>query len=403
MDPTKFGRTEYGQVVRTEGDHGFFAFLPSAIPREIKLDSRTVLLLSEADDALGRLAGVGRLLPNPHLLASAYLTQEAVASSRIEGTQASLSEVFRAVAGGGSPPSSDVQEVRNYIAALEHGLARLQELPVCLRLTREIHRTLMTNVRGREQHPGEFRTTQNWIGSSGDRPDTAAFVPPPVDHLADCLADWERYANETPPVPLLVQCGLLHYQFETIHPFLDGNGRLGRLLIVLFLVSRARLPQPLLYISRFFEDNRAEYYDRLQGVRERGEIQEWLQLFLSAVAVQARDAVDRAEALVDIRERYRQALRGSRSRAPEVVDLLLGNPVLTTGRVERELAVTNAGALNLIRQLESLEVVQDAGRAGRGGRRVWVAHDVLTVLEGRSGDDQTAPGDHDGMMREDGQ
>jgi Fic family protein len=393
-------RTEFGQVVRTLGDHGYFAYLPSAIPREIELDSRTVLPLSDADDALGRLAGVGRLLPNPHLLASAYLTQEAVASSRIEGTQASLSEVFRAVAGGGSPSSSDVQEVRNYIAALEHGLSRLQELPICLRLTREIHRTLMTNVRGREQHPGDFRTTQNWIGSSGDRPDTAAFVPPPVDHLAGCLADWERYANETPPVPVLVQCGLLHYQFETIHPFLDGNGRLGRLLIVLFLVSRARLPQPLLYISRFFEDNRAEYYDRLQGVRERGEIQEWLQLFLTAVAVQARDAVDRAEALVDLRERYRQALRGSRSRAPEVVDLLLGNPVLTAGRVERELAVTNAGALNLIRQLESLEVVQDVGRTGRGGRRVWVAHEVLTVLEGRSGDDQSTPDDHDVTMQE---
>lgn len=395
--------TEFGEVVRTLGDQGFFAYLPSGIPREIELESRTVLLLSDADDALGRLAGVGRLLPNPHLLASAYLTQEAVASSRIEGTQASLSEVFRAVAGGGSPPSSDVQEVRNYIAALEHGLARLEELPICLRLTTEIHRILMRNVRGREQHPGEFRTTQNWIGSSGDRPDTAPFVPPPVDHLAGCLADWERYANERPPVPVLVQCGLLHYQFETIHPFLDGNGRLGRLLIVLFLVSRARLPQPLLYISRFFEDNRAEYYDRLQGVRERGEIQEWLQLFLTAVAVQARDAVDRAEALVDLRERYRQALRGSRSRAPEVVDLLLGNPVLTAGRVERELSVTNAGALNLIRQLESLEVVQDVGRTGRGGRRVWVAHDVLTVLEGRSGDDQGAPGDHDVTMREDAQ
>ena len=159
----------------------------------------------------------------------------------------------------------------------------------------------------------------------------------------------------------------------------------------------------MLYISRYFEDNRAEYYDRLQGVRERGEIQEWLQLFLTAVAVQARDAVDRAEALVDLRERYRQALRGSRSRAPEVVDLLLGNPVLTTGRVERELAVTNAGALNLIRQLESLEVVQDVGRTGRGGRRVWVAHDVLTALEGRSGDDQSAPDDHDVTLREDAQ
>ena len=358
--------------------------------------------LSAADDALGRLAGVGRLLPNPHLLANAYLTQEAVASSRIEGTQVSLSEVFRAVAGAGAPPSSDVRDVRNYIAALEHGLSLLDELPICLRLTAEMHRVLMADVRGREKHPGDFRTTQNWIGSGGDRPDTAAFVPPPVDQLAACLADWERYANESARVPLLIQCGLLHYQFETIHPFLDGNGRLGRLLIVLFLVRRSRLPQPLLYISRFFEDNRRDYYDRLQGVRERGEIQEWLQLFLMAVAVQARDAVERAEALVDLRERYRAGLRGSRSRAPEVVDLLLGNPVLTAARVEKALGVSNPGALNLIRQLEAGDVVQDVGRMGRGGRRVWVAHEVLAVLEGRSGDAEAVSDGHDEAVPEEG-
>ncbi len=321
-----------GTVVRTPGPHGFHAFIPTNLPRQLPLSSETIMLLSEADDALGRLAGAGRLLPNPHLLVNAYLTREAVASSRIEGTQASLSEVFQAVAGRATAPASDVREVENYIRAMEMGLERLAELPICLRLVREMHGVLMRGVRGRERQPGEFRKTQNWIGSTGDRPDTAAFVPPPLEAMDSALRDWERYANDPAGVPLLVQCAMLHYQFETIHPFLDGNGRLGRVLIVLFLVQRGRLPQPLLYISRYLEDNRTEYYSRLQALRERGEVQEWLQFFLRAVDAQARDAVQRAERLVDVRERYRLALRGSRSRASEVVDLLLANPVLTTRR-----------------------------------------------------------------------
>ena len=370
-----------GQVVRTPGPHGFHAFVPAPLPRQLALSQDTILLLSEADDALGRLAGAGRLLPNPHLLVSAYLTREAVASSRIEGTQASLTEVFQAVAGRVTAPASDVREVENYIRAMALGLQRLNELPLCLRLVREMHGLLMHGVRGREKQPGEFRRTQNWIGSTGDRPESAAFVPPPVEAMATALDDLELYINNVGPVPLLVQCAMLHYQFETIHPFLDGNGRIGRLLIVLFLVERGRLPQPLLYISRYLEDNRSEYYERLQAVRERGEIQPWLQFFLRAVEVQARDAVQRAERLMDVRERYRQALRGSRSRAPEVIDLLLANPILTTRRIEEELQVTNAGALNLIKRLDDHGIVRHAGIFGRGGRRYWMAQEVLNVLE----------------------
>lgn len=386
MDPTKFVSREFGRVVPVVGPPRCHAFVPEPIPRQLTLENETVLLLSEADDALGRLAGAGRLLPNPHLLVNAYLTNEAVASSRIEGTQASLSEVFRAAVGGTSP-SADVSEVRNYINALNRGLARLNELPVCLRLVTEMHAVLMAGVRGRERTPGEFRHTQNWIGSPGDRPDTAAFVPPPVEVLRTLLSDWESYANDAPPVPTLVQCALLHYQFETIHPFYDGNGRLGRLLIVLFLVSKGRLPQPLLYISRFFEENRREYYDGLQAVRERGEVQEWVRLFLRAVCVQAEDAVQRAEQLVDLREKYRKSLRGSRSRAGEIVDLLFENPVVTTQRVHEALDVTIPGALNLVRHLERLGVVQDSGlRLGRGGRRYWVATEILGALEGGNQD-----------------
>ena len=385
MDPRNFVASEFGKVVRTPGTHGFPAFIPAEVPREITLSTDTVLLLSQADDALGRLAGAGRLLPNPHLLVNAYLTREALASSRIEGTQASLSEVFQAVAAdGGAPSSADVDEVRNYIEAMELGLRLLEELPICLRLVKEVHATLLQGVRGRERQPGEFRKSPNWIGSPSDRPDTAAFVPPPPDALGPALKDWESYVNEHPPVPTLIQCALLHYQFETIHPFLDGNGRVGRLLIVLFLVQRDRLPQSLLYVSRYFEERRREYYERLQAVRERGELQEWLQFFLAGVAVQAGDAVQRAERLSDVREQQRQILKGSRSRASEVVDMLVANPVLTTQRVERELGLTNQGALNLIRQLERLSIVQPVGQFGRGGRHYWVSQEVLEVLEGQS-------------------
>ena len=370
-----------GDVVESAGPEGrSHAFVPQPVPREIALDAETVYLLSQADDALGRLAGAGRLLPNPHLLVGAYLTREAVASSRIEGTLTSLTEVFQAVAGAGSS-SPDVREVENYIGAMNEGLRLLDEIPVCLRLVRGVHAVLMQDVRGADKRPGEFRARQNWIGSPGDQPQTAAFVPPPVDFLDDLLRDWEQYANERLRVPALVQCALLHYQFETIDPFLDGNGRLGRLLIVLFLVQRGRLPQPLLYISGFFEDHRREYYERLQAVRERGELQEWLQFFLHAVEAQASDAVLRAERLTDLRERYRQALKGTRTRAPEVVDLLLGNPVLTAHRVEVELGMTNAGAHNLIRQVEELGIVQYVGTYGRGGRRYWVAGSILDCLE----------------------
>jgi Fic family protein len=383
VDPTRFIAPSVGEVVRTPGRHGFYSFIPTPIPRSLTLDSQTVLSLSEADTALGRLAGAGRLLPNPHILVEPYITREAVASSRIEGTQASMADVFQAAAGGGTPADgTDVREVRNYIEAMNRGLARLAELPLCLRLIREIHGVLMRGVRGRERQPGEFRISPNWIGSPNDRPDTAIFVPPPPDHLADALADLETFMNEDEmPLPPLIRCALLHYQFETIHPFLDGNGRIGRLLIVFYLVQKGRLPVPLLYTSSYFEQNRREYYERLQAVRERGELQEWLQFFLTGVALQATDAVARAEQLADLRERYRRGLTSSRSRAHEVVDLMLTNPVITVRRVQQALEVTQPGAQNLVNALGERGWLQELEFRGPGGRRYWIAPEVADILE----------------------
>jgi Fic family protein len=378
VDPNRFVAQAYGEAVHTPGPHGYVAYRPRPLSRSTELRTDTVLLLSEADRALGRLAGAGRLLPNPHLLLQPYVAREALASSRIEGTQASLSDVFDAQAR--NLPHGPVREVTNYIRALEYGLVRLAALPVSRRLLCEVHEILLADVRGQERMPGEVRSSQNWIGSPDNRIETAVFVPPPVDEMQPALSDLERFIHEDVPIPPLVKVALVHYQFETIHPFLDGNGRLGRLLIIFLLVEQALLPQPLLYLSAYFERRRSDYYDRLQAVRERGELHEWLTFFLTGVTEQATDAVNRAERLVDLRETYRQRLAGDRSRAVEVVDMVFQNPVLTTTRIAQALDTSLQSALNHVRRLESEGlVVEVSGIRGRSKR--WISREIYDILE----------------------
>ena len=381
MDPTRFVAPQWGRAVSTGGPAAYHAFEPVPVPRELSLRPQTIMLLSDADAALGRLAGSGRLLPDPHLLVNAYITREAVASSRIEGTQASVTEIFDAAVTGKSA-RADVQEVRNYILALHHGLTRLEEgFPISLRLVKEMHGILLTNVRGQERTPGDFRQTQNWISSPDNQPRTARFVPPTVENMWKVLDDWEKYLHDDDPkLPLLIRCALMHYQFETIHPFLDGNGRIGRLFIILYLVDRGRLPTPLLYISSYFDQRKEEYYDRLQFIRERGEINEWLDFFLAGIAGQATDAVSRADELADLREKYRLALQGSRSRAIEVADLLFANPIMTVKAVQKRLDVSQPGATNLLRTLTAEGIVREVGE-GPGTRHRWFADDILRVLD----------------------
>ncbi len=379
MEAARFVAPAWGRAVSTGGRFGYLAFRPEPLPRELALDGPTVLALSDADAALGRLAGAGRLLPAPHLLVSPYLAREAVASSRIEGTQASLAEVFEADATDATP-NADLQEVRNYIAAVEHGINRLNELPLSMRLLRECHSVLMTGVRGAEKTPGELRQSQNWIGAPSATLTDAAFVPPPPEDLGETLRAWEIYLHDPEPrLPLLIRSALLHYQFETIHPFLDGNGRLGRVFVVLHLLEAQRLTAPLLYLSAHLERHRPTYYERLQAVRERGDVQAWLQFFLQAVSTQATDAVTRAEELTDLRDGFRSRLRGKRSRANEVVDLLFGNPVLTVKIVVNRLGVTPQGATLLLRQLVAAGIV-DEPPTGRGRRARFTSPALLEVL-----------------------
>lgn len=339
----------------------------------------TTALLADAESALGRLAAVGSLLPSPDLLVRPYLLREAISSTRIEGTQATLAEVLDVDAVGESP-GADVEEVVNYVEAMRWGVSRLDTLPISARLLCEIHRHLMAGVRGRERSPGEFRTTQNWIGPPGSTVESAPFVPPPPEELPALLSDWERFAHETPEMPLLVQNALLHAQFETIHPFLDGNGRLGRLLLVFFLVVRERLSEPLLYLSAYLERHRDAYFASLRAFQEQGDAIPWIDLFLTAIATEATDAVSRAARIVALRDRYTEiAASLGTPNALALVDLICENPVLTTRSIEQRLDVSRPTALRLLRRMEERGILSERQRGSRGQRR-YVALELLDIV-----------------------
>jgi len=374
-----YASTVFGEAKRTLGRHGYVAYFPATIPRTLDLPASLITLLADAEAALGRLAGVGQLVPNPYLLIRPYLLREALASTRIEGTQASLADVFE-VEASGETPNADVEEVLNYIDALEWGLAERNTLPLGVRLIREIHRRLLAGVRGRERTPGEFRTSQNWVGPGTSTIETARFVPPPPEELPILLADWERFAHDEVELPLLIKNALLHYQFETLHPFLDGNGRLGRLLIVFYLVEHGRLTAPLLYLSAYLEADRERYYEALQTVRETGDPLPWIELFLSAVHSQATDAVVRAQRIVELRERYRAAASSiASSNGTALVDLVCETPIVSSRTVEARLGVTRPTALKLLRQLEAVGVLSEGDPGPRGQRR-YVARELMVAV-----------------------
>lgn len=381
MDLKTHAPTPFGEARRTPGRHGYLAYFPAPIPRALDLPAATVRLLAEAEGALGRLAGVGRLVQNPDVLIRPYLLREAISSTRIEGTRAEMADVFEADAGS-EAPNADVEEVVNYVAAMRSGLDLLERLPLSTRLVREMHARLMAGVRGRELAPGELRASQNWIGAPGSTIETAQFVPPPPAELPTLLADWERFAHEEPEVPLLVQNALLHSQFETIHPFLDGNGRLGRLLLVFFLIARGRLDAPLLYLSAYLERNRNDYYEALQTIRVAGDPIPWVDLFLTAVESQADDAVQRAQRIVDVREGYlRAAVALGTPNALALVELICENPVLTTRSIESRLDVSRPTALRLLKRMQEQGVLSETDSGARGQRR-YVARAMLEAVAG---------------------
>ncbi|MBP8973134.1 MAG: Fic family protein [Anaerolineae bacterium] len=382
MDVDAFKKSPAGVIVQTPNRYA--AFIPNPLPPRLEPIGLNMLrLVSDAERAVGQLAGIGYSVPNPDFLIIPYTRLEAVASSRIEGTQTSLSELFYfEAAPEKSHLTDDLREVRNYVSALNYGVERLKTLPLSLRLVRELHERLMADVRGGDpyQTPGEFRRSQNWIGPAGCTLNEATFVPPPPSELMRTLGTWEKFLHEREQLPILIQCALMHYQFETIHPFLDGSGRIGRLLITLFLCERKVLPQPLLYLSAYFEKYRAEYYDRLLAVSRDGDWQGWLTFFLRGVIIQSEHAIKSARQIVDQREAYRQILQQEKASSSvlNLLDLIFANPYLTAPYVTKAIAVTAPTAQRAIDQLTRLGILEEI--TGQQRNRVYMARQLLQLL-----------------------
>jgi Fic family protein len=355
------------------------AFVPGPLPPRLHLDWALAARLERATHAIGALAGVARTLPNPHLLINPFIRREAVLSSRIEGTRSTLSDLVLFEAGGPSASGlEDVREVANYVTALEYGRRRLAELPLSLRLIREMHRELMRGVRGENQMPGEFRRDQNWIG--GVSVATATFVPPPLPEMNEALDAFEKYLHAPSELPALVRFALIHYQFEAIHPFADGNGRIGRLLLTLLFLSENLIPEPLLYVSAYFEKHRREYYDLLLAVSQAGRWADWLGFFLSAIEEQAQDAVSRANRLLDLKERFQREAHAVGATVPmlKLIERLFDRPAFGISDVAKELELTHRGAALIVEKLVGAGIVREM--TGQARNRVFASTPILDIV-----------------------
>lgn len=357
---------------------GYRAFSPAPLPPEppVDLTGEVQILLEQAHLALGRLDGAVQILPNPDLFVFMYVRREAVLSSQIEGTQSSLQNLLAAEVRLYDPEApADVSEVLNYVSAMNYGLTRLADLPVSTRLIREIHGVLMKGVRGGRLDPGELRRSQNWIGPTGCTLQDATFVPPPPQDVPQALSDLEQFLHSDCRPPVLVQIALAHAQFETIHPFLDGNGRVGRLLIAFLLVERKLQSRPVLYLSHFFKRHRAEYYERLQGIRDEGDWEGWLTFFLRGVAEVGGEATTTASAILKMREAYRGVIAQAMGRAAgnghRVMDKLFEQPVVNVATVRDWLGCTQAGANALVSRLEKLGVLREVTGFARNRRFIF--------------------------------
>ncbi len=388
VDIERIRKSPSGTVIPAgDGKGRYSAFVPSPLPPKISLDLELLKSLSEADYALGQLSGLGHNIPNPALLIRPFMRKEAVLSSRIEGTQADLKDVMfleaeqQSLPGFEQKQTSDAQEVLNYARALEWSLAQLDEFPMSLRLIREAHRRLIAGVRGDYAAPGEFRSTQNWIGPPGCTLEQATFVPPPPHEMQDALTAFERYLHQGNSYPALIRLGFIHYQFEAIHPFIDGNGRVGRLLLTLLLCQWNLLPQPMLYLSAYFERHRDEYYARLLAVSELGAWEAWLRFFLTGVAEQAVTATKTAAQLLDLKRELKDRVSQASTSAQvlRLVDELFSTPILTIKQATELLESNYQAARRAIYVLFELGVLSEA--PGRKRPKVFVAEDILRVLE----------------------
>lgn len=355
--------------------------MPNPLPPKIEMDWELANLLSRADTKLGQLSGAGQLLTNPNLLINPFIRREAVMSSRIENTQSGLEDLFLFEADETEPPPmSDVREIHNYVRAMEHGIDRLQELPISSRLICEIHGILMKGVRGEHATPGLMRTSQNWIGNPGCTLMDATYVPPPVPEMQRCFSDLERYIHSDPQEPALIQCALVHYQFEAIHPFIDGNGRIGRLLITLMLLERELLSQPLLYLSDFFERHRDKYYELLLGVSQKGDWKAWVAFFLNGVRQQSEDALSTVQQLLNLQSEYRKLATGS--KVPRVVnhlvEYLFARPIISVSELSKAWEITFSTIQRGVDYLIEKGILKEI--TGRERNRLFAADGILNII-----------------------
>jgi len=373
-----------GRFILAHGPEPFYAFHPSPLPPNpsLRIDADMQTLLDRANQALGRLDGVTLLLPDPSQFLYSYIRKEAVLSSQIEGTQSSLSDLLlfeQDVAPG--VPIGDVEETANYIRAMNHGLGRIREgFPLSLRLLKEVHALLLEGGRGGERDPGEFRRTQNWIG--GSRPGNAVFVPPPAEEAKLAVGLLERFLHDEPePTPILIKAALTHAQFETIHPFLDGNGRVGRLLITLLLCSQQVLSQPLLYLSLYLKRNRTDYYDHLQAIRHDGEWEAWLRFFLEGVVEVANSATETTRQIVAMIERDRNTIHQLSTTASTPLrlhDYAIWRILVRPPAVAKALEVSDPTAYKAVEQLEGAGILNEI--TGKNWGKVYAYTEYLAIL-----------------------
>ncbi|MBN1787018.1 MAG: Fic family protein [Sedimentisphaerales bacterium] len=368
---------------------GYKAFIPNPLPPEppIVMDEEIIRILSLADQNTGRLDGACYAVPDTQLfiktIAKMYVRREAVDSSKIEGTRASLIDALELEAGLPiSSGSTDADEIRNYIEAMNYGLKRLEELPLSLRLLREIHKKLLFGVRGQNRSPGQFRKSQNWIGPPGSMINTATYVPPPVGQMNEALDAFEKFLHRADDIPVLIKIGLLHAQFEIIHPFLDGNGRIGRLLITLFLCQQKILAQPLLYLSKILSQSRQEYYDLLLQVSKNGNWEQWLKFYLRSVIIAASDASEKIREIVSLRSRHRQliidSMQGRAKSALIVLENLFSQPLVSIGKVMELLDVSNQTANNLVSDFVEMGILKET--TGKKRNRIYMYSDYVQMF-----------------------
>lgn len=383
MDPKNYQNSIAGKPI--QHPHGYWYFLPADLPPDLNWSPTLVSTLAEAERNLAKLASLGSSPANLNWVVQPFIRREAVVSTRIEGTRASLSDLYTYEAQQLSflESDTDADEVHNYVKAMGYGLERLQTLPVSLRLIREIHVQLMDNVRGKHLTPGEFRRSQNWIGPAGCTLQNAPYVPPPSQEMLTALDRLEHFLHAPSELPALVRVALAHYQFEAIHPFLDGNGRVGRLLITLLLCTWNLLPQPLLYLSAYFEANRQEYYDRLLAVSQRGQWEDWLHFFLMGVSIQSLDAVHRITQLQTLYQAYSKQLQTERAadRLTEILILLFERPIVTVRQVEAALGVPYRSASRYVEKFVQLGILREI--TGQARNRIFQAGEILITIEGR--------------------